>query len=97
MKEQTAAILIRDPRGIGAKLPLVEGLHRCGRRFDLFFIGFGPRELNETERARVNRLRERGVDLYTHSAIVGPCGGFCRGDARDIAGRLERAEMVIPL
>ncbi len=97
MKDKTAAILIRDPRGISAKLPLVERLLRGGGRFELFFIGFAPQQLTETEQARVNRLREREVALFIHTAETGPFDGFRRGDNQDVAGRLDRAEMVIPL
>ncbi len=97
MKDKTAAILIRDPREVGAKLPLAERLLRSGGRFELFFIGFALQQLAETEQAHVNRLRERGVALYIHTADAGPFDGFCRGDNRDVAERLGRFEMVIPL
>ena len=97
MEDQTAAILIRAPRKIGAKLPLLERLQRCGRRFELFFIGFGPEQLTEAEQAQVTRLNEQGVALYMHTGHHGSESGFCRIDKQEMANRLNRAKMVIPL
>jgi hypothetical protein len=97
MTKKIAAILIRDPDRIGTTLPLVEHMHNDGCRFELFFIGFGPCQLAESDLARLGRLQERGIVLYTDAPEGGLRDGVCRIDNQAIAGHLHRADAVIPL
>ena len=97
MHEKTAALLIRDPCAIDIHWSLVAQLHQSGYRFAVFLIGIDPRQFSAADRNHLKRLREWNIDLFTD----GPDGGFCHGvgrvDCREIAGHLDRAELVIPL
>ena len=97
MNKKKAAILIRDPDGIDTKLPLVERMHPCGYRFELFFIGFDPRRLSENDLARLTRLQEQGIVLFTDTPEEGLHRGFKRVDHHTIAEHLQDADVVIPL
>ncbi len=97
MNTKTIAILVRKPEQIHIHLSATEHLSQTGSNIEIFLLGPIPCSAMDDNGVWSKQFSKTGVKCFSDTSGLFELYGFQVADMAEIARRIGKADMVIPL